>query len=81
MNKDISIAASGTKRKHNYMPCDERDVPSNVRFDCPARCQGQIVLVEYGGFGSSCMDVGDPYKRVKDQSEGWAAWRYFKLVP
>lgn len=64
--------------KYVYVECKESDIPSFVRWDVPARNQGQIVEVAYGAIGLAReADVGDPYKRVVDRSDLHVA--YYKL--
>ena len=60
-----------------YERCAEAEVPDGVRFDVPRRNQGQIVEVAYGGFDQAEHDVGDPYKRVHDQSD--RSTTYYRL--
>jgi len=57
-----------------YTKCKKADVPGGVRFDIPLHCQGQIVEVEYGGFGRYVHGDGAPYKRVTDRSDGTVEW-------
>ncbi len=66
-----------------YVPCDESDVPKNVCFDVPGANQGQTVEVAYGCYGTPGRargeaDIGDPFKRVTDRSDG--SVRYYKLA-
>ena len=65
----------------NYIEINEDQIPAGVRFDVPARNQGQIVEIAYGGYDRAEHDEGDPYQRVIDKSEpvGTAARvRYFR---
>lgn len=59
-----------------YVPCQASDVPGGVRFDSPARHQGQIVEVEYGGFELASHDSGAPYRRQRDRSIAGDPWAY-----
>lgn len=61
-----------------YIPCEENEVPGNVRFDCPRSMQGQMVEVEYGGHSRYEHGAGDPWKRITDRSARTV--RYFKLA-
>jgi hypothetical protein len=63
-----------------YVPCSAIDVPAGVRFNCPVRCQGQIVVVEYGGFSAATHDRGDPFRRTTDQSDAVRRWEYERLA-
>jgi len=65
---------------YKYIPCNESDIPPNVRFDVPPRNQGQAVEVAYGDIGrGGPNDVGDPWKRVTDRSLGGGS-DYFRRV-
>lgn len=55
-------------KRFSYVTCSKGEIPSGVRFDVPARFQGQIVETAFGGFGRSENDYGDEYRRVTDQS-------------
>jgi hypothetical protein len=54
-----------------YKAIDPNSIPAGVRFDCPRRNQGQIVVVSYGRFGYAqsqapvepVAGVGDPRSR------------------
>lgn len=55
-----------------YIEIPAAQVPEDIRWDVPARNQGQIVEVAYGDhrrYGSEA-NHGAPYKRVTDHSEG-----------
>lgn len=52
-----------------YIPCNESDIPSGVRFDTPRINQGQMVTESYGGFDRSEHDYGAPYMRITDASD------------
>lgn len=67
------------RARHDYVPCAAQDVPGDVRFDVPARHQGQIVEVAYGGYGRHAHDEGDLYKRIVDRS-AYGAAEYYRLV-
>lgn len=66
-------------KDYHYAPCDEKDVPGNVRFGESPRHPNGIVTVEYGGFGRSAPDEGDPYKRVIDRSVGGGTTYYRRV--
>lgn len=51
-----------------YTETPAASVPNTVRFDTPARFQGQIVEVAYGGNSRHEHDDGAPWKRVIDRS-------------
>lgn len=53
-----------------YVVCGQDCIPETVRFDVPGRYQGQTVEVAYGGYSRGEHDSGDPYKRVRDRSDG-----------
>lgn len=74
----LTLASQGETRRH-YIRCEQSQVPRGVRYDAPRHLQGQIVLVEYGGFERAAHDDGAPYKRVCDTSEG-RTWTYYRLV-
>lgn len=61
-----------------YISISKDQIPDGVRFDCPRHLQGQMVVVEYGGFGRAEHCDGDLYKRVTDTSIGPNATEYFK---
>lgn len=63
---------------YTYVPCDPTTIPAGVRFDVPARCDGQMVEIAYGGFDRAAHDRGDPYKRVHDRSVGGGT-TYYRL--
>lgn len=65
--------------KHKYVKVSESSVPGNVRFDQPARFGGQIIEVEFGGFGRAEHDDGDLYRRQRDRSET-TEWTYYKRI-
>lgn len=52
------------------MRISETDVPRDLRWDVPPGNAGQIVEVAYAAYPASAgeADVGDPYRRVTDQS-------------
>lgn len=55
-----------------YTRIPQSAIPSDVCFDVPRRCAGQMVEVAYGGFGGFCRpehDSGSPYKRITDTSD------------
>ncbi len=64
--------------QHQYLRCDEKDIPGNVSFHVPDRLRGQTVEVSYGGFGKECFDEGAPFKKVHDRSEYGAT--YYRLA-
>ncbi len=52
------------------IPADQ--IPDSIVFDVPRRHAGQIIEVAYGQHRSrrDGADVGDPYKRITDRSDG-----------
>lgn len=56
-------------------------VPTNIRFDVPGRCAGQIVEVAYGGYRRYEHDSGDPYKRITDQNNGEVTYYKWSAAP
>lgn len=71
---------TNTKNGTRYVRISESAVPEGVRFDCPRRNEGQMVLVEYGGFARREHDEGDEFKRVIDRSLGGKT-TYFRMAP
>lgn len=64
--------------KTKYIPTTADEIPADVRWEVPARNQGQMVEVAYASPGSRyCADHGDKYQRVLDRSVGPAAFRYY----
>lgn len=63
-------AAHGEAMTTKYAKISEQDVPAGVRFDVPARHQGQMKEVAYGGTRRDVHDEGDEYKCVTDRSDG-----------
>lgn len=66
--------------KTAYASIKERDVPTGVRFDTPARNQGQIVERAYGGFRKGEHDDDDPYMRVVDRSRPLDPPKYYRRI-
>jgi hypothetical protein len=64
--------------KYKYVPCNESEVPGNVRFTVPRYLQGQIVEIAYGNFGRHEGCPGDPYKCITDHGD--RSVQYYKLV-
>jgi len=58
-----------TTTKYEYIRIPASQVPEGVRFDVPARNQGQHTEVAYGGFGRAAHCEGDKYKRVRSPTE------------
>jgi hypothetical protein len=53
-----------------YVQMRASQIPSDVRFDTWRPSAGQMVEVEYGGYGAGARGPGDPYRRVTDHSDG-----------
>lgn len=53
-----------------YQQVQANEVPKGIRFDVPARNQGQIIEVAYGDRMAVTAenDAGAPWKRVTDTS-------------
>lgn len=51
-----------------YREINADQIPANIRFDVPARFQGQVIEFAYGGTGRYEHDSGAPYRRVTDYS-------------
>ncbi len=67
--------------KTQYIKIDMSEVPSGVRFDVPRHNQGQIVEIAYGGFDRAEHGNGDPYKRVRDRSDGSIVYYRRRVEP
>ena len=55
--------------EYEYVVVKFDEIPEGVRWAVPPWLQGQIVEVAYGDFGMAMPCVGDPWKRITDQSE------------
>ena len=75
--EDRKWLASIRKTDASYVPCSPADVPGGIRWDVPRRHQGQIVTVSYGDFCADEADIGAPFKRIHDASDGTT--EYFRL--
>jgi len=66
--------------RYQYIRISADQVPSGIRWDTPARNQGQHCEVSYGCWPKNRIDEGvegDPYMRVIDEDR---AVRYFVVA-
>lgn len=64
--------------RYTYIAVPESHVPQHIRFDVPARHQGQHIEVAYGGYDKYEHDEGADWKCVTDRSTG--STTYYRLA-
>lgn len=66
----VNAERRATTPDAEWWPIPSWEVPAEIRFDVPARNQGQIVEVSYGTFDRGEAGSADPYMQVHDHSDG-----------
>lgn len=70
--------ALGSREPGRYVQILASEVPLSIRFDVPARHQGQPHVVAYGGWSRAEHGKGDPFMRTSALDDPHADPEYYR---